>query len=170
VGLEIERKFLLLSEDWRAATSGSPVRMRQGYLQRSGEAIVRVRVAGERAFLTIKGKTCGISRSEFEYEIPAADAEELLRIADGPLIDKTRHYAPVDGHTFEIDEFHGDNQGLVVAELELESEEQTFPRPAWLGEDVSSDPRYRNAWLSLQPYQSWPEVASAGLPSGPDTP
>jgi adenylate cyclase len=154
---EIERKFLVTSDTWREAIKKS-TRIEQGYLSADRERAVRVRVKGERAFLTIKGgaKAGGIERLEFEYEIPVADAEKMIaELCQPGTIQKVRHLVEVEGHTFEVDVFEGANAGLIVAELELESIEQSFPRPAWLGEEVSHDTRYLNARLATQPYSTW---------------
>ena len=158
---EIERKFLVNGRDW--ATEASGIRFRQGYLSTARERTVRVRTEGARAVLTIKGLTTGIARHEFEYDIPIDDANLLLEhLCQRPLIDKTRYRVPVEGFTWDLDEFHGDNEGLVVAEIELESPDQPFPRPAWLGREVSGDPRYFNANLVAHPYRTWGE--RAGVP------
>ena len=154
MALEIERKFLVTSDAWR--TVGG-VTTRQGYLSRVPGRTVRVRVAGDAAWLTIKGITTGAARAEFEYEIPLDDARALLRLCDGPLIEKTRHVVPFRGFDWEVDEFHGANAGLVVAEIELESPEEAFERPAWLGAEVTDDHRYFNASLVEHPYSTWPE-------------
>lgn len=154
MGVEIERTFLVRGDGWRGA--GSAVRVRQAYLTRGGEPTVRVRLAAGRGTLTIKGPGLA-TRAEFEYEIPPADAEELLDLARTATIDKTRHRVEVGGRTWEVDEFHGPNAPLVLAELELEREDAAFERPAWLGEEVTDDPRYANARLALEPFGSWPE-------------
>ena len=151
---EIERKFLVLGEEYRAL--GPCEHYRQGYLRRAGPATVRVRIAGEKAYLTIKGPTEGLSRSEFEYPIPLDDARELLdTLCDRPQIEKRRYLVRHKDHTWEVDEFLGENAGLVVAEIELEREDEPFEAPAWVGEEVTQDPRYRNAALSVKPYKSW---------------
>jgi adenylate cyclase len=137
---------------WR---QGNGVPFSQGYLSRDKERTVRVRIAGDKAFLTIKGISRGASRAEFEYEIPVADAGELLKLSDGPVIQKTRYIVVHDGSKWEVDEFHGDNAGLVVAEIELTSEEQPFTRPPWLGNEVTHDSRYFNSSLATQPYSRW---------------
>lgn len=152
--LEIERKFLVAGQPWQGLAEGLVIR--QGYLALSESNVVRVRVGGGRAWLTIKGPTQGISRLEFEYEIPLQDANSLLGLCDGAIIEKTRYRIEEEGVLFELDVFGGENAGLVVAEVELEREEEDFFRPAWLGEEVSHDPRYRNSALSLRPYSSWP--------------
>ena len=150
---EIERKFLVRGDAWRQQ---SPTRICQGYLNRDKERTVRVRIAGNKAFLTIKGASKGATRSEFEYEIPLADAQQLLALCDGPVLDKNRHVLVHAGTTWEVDEFLGANAGLVVAEVELEREDQPFERPAWLGEEVTEDPRYYNSNLAAKPYSTWP--------------
>lgn len=151
---EIERKFLVVGDRWRGLAEGTTYR--QGYLLSGAGRTVRVRVAGTRGFLTIKGAIEGLSRSEFEYEIPLADAEELLNtLCDRPLIEKTRYKIPYEGLTWEVDEFWGDNDGLIVAEVELSSPDQTVQLPDWIGEEVSHDPRYFNAALVKHPYRQW---------------
>ncbi len=154
MAVEIERKFLLLSDDWKAGVTG--VLYRQGYLCASSEKTVRVRIAGDDAFLTIKGKSNGISRQEYEYDIPLADAERMLAdLCAKPLIEKLRYLVNYNGFTWEIDEFLGENKGLVVAEIELDSETESFPRPSWLGLEVSDDIRYFNSSLVTNPYCDW---------------
>jgi adenylate cyclase len=152
---EIERKFLLRDDAWRAHADGG-TRMRQGYLLGSEKASVRVRVSGDRAHLNIKSATLGVQRREYEYEIPLADAGEILdTLCEGPLIEKTRYHVRHENHTWEIDVFAGDNQGLVVAEIELGAVDEHFARPSWLGEEVSHDPRYYNVCLVKHPYKDW---------------
>jgi adenylate cyclase len=151
---EIEHKFLLASDAWRTLAKRRQ-RMTQGYVASGERVSVRVRVAGEDAWLNIKSGGLVASRLEYEYPIPVADARELLARAAGPLIDKTRHYVDHGGFTWEIDEFHGDNVGLVVAELELDSEGQEFPRPPWLGKEVTDQRRYYNVCLVSHPYRAW---------------
>jgi len=154
---EIERKFLVVSNTWRDAVTKS-TRIEQGYLSADRERAVRVRVKGERAFLTIKGgaKAGGIERLEFEYEVPVEDAATMIaELCQPGTIKKVRHLVEVEGHTFEVDVFEGDNAGLIIAELELTSVDQPFPRPGWLGEEVSHDARYLNARLAKQPYNTW---------------
>ncbi|WP_448602375.1 CYTH domain-containing protein [Thermoleptolyngbya sp.] len=151
---EIERKFLVVGDRWRGLAEG--VTYRQGYLLSGVGRTVRVRIAGTQGFLTIKGATEGLSRREFEYEIPLADAEELLdTLCDRPLIEKTRYTIPYAGLLWEVDEFWGDNDGLIVAEVELSSPDQTVQLPDWIGEEVSHDPRYFNAALVQHPYRQW---------------
>jgi adenylate cyclase len=155
VATEIERKFLLRSDAWRDEVSDSE-RIRQGYLSRAANASVRVRLRGDRAELNVKSTRDGIHRMEYEYEIPAEDAAEMLdRLVLRPLIEKTRHRVRRGDHVWEIDEFFGDNAGLVLAEIELGHAEEIFERPAWLGEEVSADIRYYNTSLSERPYNTW---------------
>lgn len=150
---EIERKFLVKGDAWQAGSGG--VRIAQGYLTRDPGRTVRVRIAGEQAWLTIKGRTEGISRAEFEYEIPAADARELLGLCLPSVIDKTRHRISHGGHVWEVDVFHGENAGLVVAEVELANEAVSPELPPWVGEEVSADARYYNSCLAVFPYSKW---------------
>jgi len=151
---EIERKFRVANDDWRAmATSSSS--LKQGYLSSSAEATVRVRLEDNLGTLTIKSKTNGITRNEFEYAIPAQEAKELLMLCSGPLIEKIRYRIPQENHTWEIDVFEGDNDGLIIAEIELTSEEDYFAKPQWLGEEVSGDSRYYNSNLATHPYVNW---------------
>jgi adenylate cyclase len=153
---EIERKFLLRSEAWRAdAGAGTPYQ--QGYLSTDKARTVRVRLAGSRGFLTVKGPTAGATRDEFEYEIPEADARAMIERLCERLVVKTRHLVAHRGHTWEIDVFHGANEGLVVAEIELASEDEEFARPEWAGAEVTHDPRYFNANLAREPFSSWTE-------------
>jgi adenylate cyclase len=151
---EIERKFLVRGNEWKDAPG---TRIVQGYLCRDRNHSVRVRIADARAFLTIKGATTGVARPEFEYAIPLEHAEQLLQLCEKPLISKLRHVVEHDGMRWEIDEFAGDNAGLVVAEIELEREDQPFARPPWLGREVSDDPRYYNSNLVANPYRVWRE-------------
>ena len=150
--MEIERKFLVTSEDWRTP---DPIRIAQGYLNRSKDRTVRVRIAGPLGFITVKGPTTSASRSEFEYEIPLTDAQEMLALCEGPIVEKIRHLVNHQGLLWEIDEFLGQNAGLVVAEVELESEDQDVPIPPWVGMEVTGDPRYFNSRLSEHPFSVW---------------
>jgi len=152
LAVEIERKFLVTGDAWR---NDSGVLYRQGYLNRDKMRTVRIRIAGDAAFLTIKGKSTGASRAEFEYPVPMDDARALLALCDGPLIEKTRYIVPHAGHRWEVDEFAGDNAGLVVAELELSAESEVFEAPAWLGAEVTHDARYFNSNLASQPFCTW---------------
>ncbi len=152
---EIERKFLLINDDWRTAADGGR-RFRQGYLVGSKAASVRVRIEGEVARLNIKSATLGIHRQEYEYAIPPADAEEMLAtLCERPLVEKTRYLVPHAGHTWEIDVFEGENAGLVVAEVELESAEEALALPSWAGREVSHLTRYYNVCLVQHPYSRW---------------
>jgi len=156
MGIEIERKFLVIGTDWRHVAVGTTYR--QGYIVADRERTVRVRRAGERGFLTIKGPGDGARRLEFEYEIPIADAEELLdSLCSGTLIEKIRYRIDYQGFTWEVDEFFGENRGLLLAEIELADEHQVFGRPPWVGAEVTDDQRYYNACLSRYPYTSWPK-------------
>jgi adenylate cyclase len=155
MGKEIERKFLLRSDDWREEVNGSE-RLVQGYLSRGEHSAVRVRIAGDRAELNIKHTLDGINRLEFEYQIPVDDAREILEhVALRPLIDKIRFHVVHGNHLWEIDEFYAENTGLVIAEIELEDAGEEFDRPNWLGEEVSDDKRYYNSSLSRRPYSEW---------------
>jgi adenylate cyclase len=157
VAREIERKFLPKSDAWRSLAYRRQ-RMSQGYLA-SGERIsVRVRVAAEEAWLNVKSGGLVASRLEYEYAIPVVDARELLALAAGPIIDKTRHFVTHGGFEWEVDEFHGDNAGLVVAELELDREDEEFARPAWLGSEVTHLKRYYNVCLVDHPYTAWTDA------------
>ncbi len=151
---EIERKFLVRGEGWRSLAKGTLYR--QGYLNSAKERTVRIRTAGDAAFITVKGLSVGATRSEFEYEIPVDDARAMLDVlAEKPLIEKRRYKIPAGSLTWEIDEFLGDNAGLIVAEIELASETQEFEKPAWLGEEVTGDPRYFNSNLIKNPFKRW---------------
>ena len=150
---EIERKFLVTSDEWRAASASSE--FSQGYLSTVKERTVRVRVAGAEGSLTVKGITVGATRAEIDYPIPVDDARALLELCEQPIIEKTRHVVAHDGLTWEIDEFGGVNAGLIVAEVELEHEDQDLPLPAWVGGEVTGDPRYYNANLIARPYTTW---------------
>ena len=156
MAIEIERKFLVLGTPWATLPQGAL--MRQGYLHATPEKVVRVRIEGDAAMLTIKAAAkglAGISRGEWEYPIPVADAEDLLLLCNQPLIEKYRYRLPFEGMEWELDVFLGDNAGLVVAEIELDSEDQIFSRPEWLGQEVSDDKRYLNANLMCLPFARW---------------
>ena len=155
MGIEIERKFLVVGDDWRQAPA---VPYAQGYLNRDKQRTVRVRIAQGAAWLTIKGASVGATRAEFEYPIPVADAEQLLALCDGPLVRKLRRVVVHAGATWEIDEFQGDNAGLVVAEIELASEDAPFEAPPWLGAEVTHDARYFNSNLAAAPFSTWPQA------------
>ena len=154
MGTEIERKFLVSGDGWRLLAKGAAYR--QGYLNSARERTVRIRTSGDRALLTIKGLTIGATRAEYEYEIPVADGDAMLdSLVEKPIIEKKRYKVPLEGLTWEIDEFFGDNIGLIVAEVELESAGQTFRKPEWVGEEVTADPRYFNVNLIKHPYSQW---------------
>lgn len=154
MGKEIERKFLINGDAWRMLAEGTMYR--QGYLNSAKERTVRVRTVGEKAFLTIKGITVGATRAEYEYEIPFDDCNALLdNLAEKPLIEKKRYKIKQGEFTWEIDEFFGENQGLIVAEIELTSEDQKFDKPAWIGDEVTGDPRYFNSNLIKTPFTRW---------------
>ncbi len=157
MAIEIERKFLVTGS-FRDHVLES-TRIVQGYISSVPERTVRVRIRGDQGFLTIKGigSASGASRYEWEREIPVAEAEDLLALCEPGVIDKVRHLIPAEGHTFEVDEFRGENEGLVLAEIELASEEEPFPAPEWLGREVTGDPRYYNAMLGKHPYRRWAE-------------
>ena len=154
--LEIERKFLVTSDAFKKEAF-SQKRITQGYLSAVPERTVRVRTKGNQAFLTIKGASneTGMSRFEWEKEIPVEDAEKLLLLCEKGVIDKTRFEIKVGKHLYEVDEFYGDNQGLIMAEIELQSETESFEKPNWLGKEVTNDSRYYNAYLSKNPYTDW---------------
>jgi adenylate cyclase len=155
MAVEIERKFLLADENWREQVL-SKSKFLQGYLSLAPERTVRVRVADDRGWLTIKGKNVGASRAEFEYEIPVAEAQQMLdQLCEQPIIDKWRYRVEFKGHLWEIDEFLGDNKGLIVAEVELTSEDEEFFRPHWLGHEVTHDHRYFNSNLIEHPFKEW---------------
>jgi len=155
MGVEIERKFLVKDDSWRSDVE-SQAHLMQGYLADGDKATVRVRITDDAACLTIKGPTVGIRRSEYEYPIPLADARAMLRdFAVYPSIDKTRYRVRSSRHLWELDLFAGENAGLVLAELELDSEHEPFELPPWAGGDVSDDPRYYNVNLARHPYKHW---------------
>lgn len=157
MGIEIERKFLLRNDSWKQRVVKS-VHLCQGYLQTGagGACSIRVRVDGDEARLNIKSATLGTTRTEFDFGIPAADGEAILaQLCARPFVEKTRHYVEHRGHWWEIDIFEGDNAGLMVAEIELKSEDEAFEIPDWIGEEVSSDPRYYNSNLVKNPYSRW---------------
>jgi adenylate cyclase len=154
VGKEIERKFLVTGDAWRAGSTGR--RIRQGYLSSAKERTVRVRTDGEKGYLTVKGPSTGASRDEFEYEIPLGDAEAMLEtLCERPIVEKTRHRVAFGGLTWEIDVFGDENAGLIVAEVELGSETQKVDVPPWAGREVTDDPRYFNSNLARKPFRGW---------------
>ena len=155
MSLEIERKFLVCGEFSNEATEATEIV--QGYLSTAPGSTVRIRIRGEKGYITVKGKSdeSGIGRYEWEKEIPVDEARELLRLCEPYPVEKTRYLVPFRGHIFEVDVFHGANSGLVMAEIELGSPGEPFDKPSWLGEEVSGDPRYFNYALSVKPYMSW---------------
>ncbi|MCV2356260.1 CYTH domain-containing protein [Paucibacter sp. B2R-40] len=153
MGIEIERKFLVIGDDWKLLGVGEYIS--QGYLSRDPARTVRVRIKGEQAWLTIKGRSVGASRAEFEYPIPLADAQQMLALCDGPRVEKVRRLVPYAGMVWEVDEFLGDNAGLVVAEIELSSADQRFELPPWAGAEVTEDARYFNSQLTKHPFSIW---------------
>ncbi|MBW1994277.1 MAG: CYTH domain-containing protein, partial [Deltaproteobacteria bacterium] len=151
---EIERKFLVKDESFRSLAKGA--RYRQGYLNSAKERVVRVRTIDDEGFLTIKGITVRATRIEYEYKIPVEEAEVMLsELCEKPLIEKNRYKIIYEGLTWEVDEFFGDNQGLILAEVELKSEDQKFKKPEWIGEEVTGDPKYFNSNLIKNPYKYW---------------
>ena len=152
---EIERKFLVTSDAWRDEVTET-LTLRQGYLMTDQRCSIRARVSSSSAWLTIKGKKAGPTAPEFEYPIPVKDAEAILDLlAKRPLIEKKRHLVPRDGFVWEVDEFFGQNEGLIIAEIELASEDQTFPLPPWIGREVTGEGRYCNANLVSNPFSEW---------------
>jgi len=153
---EIERKFLLLNQDWQEYTR-SELHIVQGYLATNEFSSTRIRIQNDKANINIKSATLGITRTEFEYSIPVGDARLMLEdLCIKPVIEKTRFTVEHMGHTWEIDVFSGDNEGLIVAEIELSSPDEAFEKPSWIGEEVSNDARYYNACLVNNPYKNWP--------------
>jgi len=154
MALEIERKFLLKNDNWKALVK-EEILIKQGYLNSEKERTVRVRTYGDKGVITIKGKTNNLTRKEFEYAIPLTEALQMLEIAEKPIIEKTRFVVINNGNTWEIDVFEGMNNGLLVAEIELESENEKFEIPEWIGQEVSTDPKYYNACLIKHPFTAW---------------
>lgn len=155
MAIEIEHKFLLANESWRDKVKKSII-FKQGYLSSIPTTSIRVRISDEQAWLNIKSATIGNKRMEFEYEIPLTDATQIIELlCKKPIIEKTRHYVEYGNNTWEVDEFHGENQGLIVAEIELDSETQLFTIPGWIGQEVTQDVRYYNNNLAVNPYNSW---------------
>jgi adenylate cyclase len=163
--VEIERKFLVLSDAWREGAAGSQ-RLRDGILARFGDGKVRVRIADDQAWLTVKGPRIGLRRSEFEYDIDRSEAEEMLHtLCDGPVLEKTRYFVPCGEFTWEVDVYEGALAGLILTEIELEHEDQAFTVPAWVGREVTHDPRYRKAnllTLHANPQTPWGKKTSLG--------
>jgi len=155
--LEIERKFLVKDETWQGPWRVWPIR--QGYLTSADATTVRVRVSGPKGYLTVKHDRGGPVRAEYEYEVPVADADEMLRLCAQPLIEKLRHHVPFDGRTWEVDVFGGANAGLVLAEIEFDRLPQRLALPPWVGREVTDDARYRNAYLARHPFTTWRTAA-----------
>jgi adenylate cyclase len=154
MGVEIERKFLVADTAFLSGLAGE--RLQQAYIAVTEHATVRVRIGGDRAWLTLKGRSEGIRRREFEYEIPLTHAAVCIaELSSGPIVDKTRYRVAHRAHVWEVDVFHGENEGLVIAEIELSHDDEVFECPAWLGAEVSGDPRYYNSSLASRPYRSW---------------
>ena len=153
--IEIERKFLVDKEKWSLSAKPDGTSYIQGYLSIDDDKIVRVRVAGDQGFLTIKGISETFSHPEFEYAIPVDDARELIHQFTATRVEKVRIRIPAGNHVWEVDEFHGENEGLLMAEIELESHDEIFEKPLWLGEEITGDKRYYNAYLSLNPFRTW---------------
>jgi adenylate cyclase len=154
MGKEIEHKFLVLNQGYRA--NGTSNLYKQGYLHNSVEKTIRVRIGDGKGFLTIKGESAGCVRPEYEYEIPYSEAEELLaNFCEPGLIEKIRYRVPSQGFIWEVDEFLGENEGLIIAEIEINNESVDFPKPEWVGEEVTNDIRYFNSYLAKQPYKTW---------------
>jgi len=153
MAVETERKFLVSGDAWRSFGRGVPYA--QGYLARGNGITVRIRIAGKNAFFTVKGPVEGISRPEFEYPVPVEDAREMLRLCKDPVIEKTRTRVPHASHVWEVDEFGGENRGLIVAEVELSSPDEEVALPPWIGVEVTADPRYYNSNLAVHPYRDW---------------
>lgn len=154
--IEIERKFRVLNTDFKAEAC-TQNRIAQGYLSSDVVRTVRIRIKGEKGFITVKGigNESGLSRFEWEKEIPVDEAEQLLNLCESGKIDKIRYEIKKGNHVFEVDEFYGDNEGLIIAEVELETESEIFEKPDWLGDEVSNDPRFYNAYLSKNPFKKW---------------
>lgn len=166
MALEIERKFLVRADAWREAAAGAD-RLVQGYVANTARCSVRIRVAGESAWLSLKGMQPGTTRHEFEYPVPVADALHALEtMCEGPRLEKLRHRVPAGRHVFEVDEFLGASAGLVIAEVELGAEDEEFERPAWLGEEVTLEPRYYSFVLARTPFATWPEADRAAARAG----
>lgn len=151
--MEIERKFLVSNNDWRVL--GDPIHYMQGYLAADSVSTVRIRIAGTKGFLTIKGKSQGFSRSEYEYEVPLDEAYEMLQLCTLPVIEKYRTRVPFEEKIWEVDEFEGDNKGLIMAEIELKSEDEIISIPSWIGAEVTGDIRYFNSSLAVRPFKTW---------------
>jgi CYTH domain-containing protein len=155
MGTEIERKFLVNKEKWSQVTKEKKALYRQGYIVSDPEKSIRVRLTDKEAFITIKGLTTGASRAEFEYSIPVTDAQQLLDGFCDSVVSKTRNFIHYDNKLWEVDEFSGDNEGLIIAEIELDSEEEQFSRPDWVDKEVTGEKKYYNLNLAKDPYKNW---------------
>jgi adenylate cyclase len=153
--IEIERKFLVDKEKWAALEKPVGKSITQGYLYADEEKVIRVRIAGDTGFITIKGRAENLARPEYEYSIPKEDASEMLRFSSGHIITKIRYNISFDGKTWEVDVFSGENEGLVLAEIELKNAAESFQKPDWITLEVTQDLRYYNSWLSKYPYSIW---------------
>ncbi len=153
---EIERKFLILKDKFKP--SGKGIEIKQGYLFKDEEKVIRIRIADKKGFITIKGRMKGITRPEFEYEIPGNEAEIMLKMCSNKLVEKFRYIENYEGMIWEVDIFTKENTGLIIAEIELDDEDQKFDLPPWLGEEVTFDKRYYNSWLSENPYNTWGNI------------
>jgi adenylate cyclase len=160
MGIEIERKFLVTNDEWKQRVTRS-AQMRQGYLGNTGKASVRIRVAGEQAWISIKSANPGMTRMEFEYSVPAAEGREMLGLSQQDLLEKTRYWVQEGAHTWEVDVFGGANLGLVTAELELQSEQEAFDTPSWLGREVTGEICYYNNQLARHPFSLWDQDGKA---------
>ena len=152
---EIERKFLVDKESWNSLKKPQPKYIKQAFILKDDKKVTRIRITSSKALLTIKGKSNGISRLEFEYEIPMQDAEEMISNLGGNIIEKDRFEIKNQNHTWEVDVFYGENEGLIVAEIELDSEDESFDKPIWIAKEVSDDVRYFNSNLESNPYSKW---------------
>ncbi len=155
MGKEIERKFLVDEEKWRQLEKDTYLVLRQGYILNDDKKVIRVRIDGKKAFLTIKGKIIGVSRPEYEYQIPFADAINLLELFSVAEVSKVRYLVHFGGNLWEVDEFSGENEGLIIAEIELNDENQEFEKPEWIGKEVTQDLRYYNMNLAKKPFRKW---------------
>ena len=158
MAVEIERKFLIHQHIWQQMIPQETIHIKQAYLTNDCKCTLRVRIANEKSFITIKGKTKNISRDEFEYEIPLDDARQLFALSVSSIIEKYRHIIVIDNKKWEVDEFLGNNKGLFVAEIELTSEDESFQKPSWIGKEVTNDHRYRNSYLAKTPITEWSEM------------